>query len=213
VTSDRRRERLVFYRTVRTAFRVLAAPLFAFRVDGAENVPDDGAGVVVAPHRSWIDPACVGGACPRPVRFLVMESVYRLRWANWFFRGMCGVPVRSGGTASLPALRAAMRLLRDGHLVGVFPEGRVRPEARLGPVRAGAALLAVRGRAPVIPVGIRGSSRAWPHGRRWPGPARVSVRFGTPLMPPDPDRPAAVDELMAQIARVLHELDAHAEAL
>jgi len=212
VTSGRRPESLLFYRGVRLLFRVLAAPLFAFRVEGAENVPIDGAGVVVAPHRSWIDPACVGGGCPRPVRFLIMDSVYRLRWANWFFRGMRGVPVRSGGSASLPALRAGMRLLRDGHLVGVFPEGRVRPEGRLGPVRAGAALLAVRGRAPVIPVVIRGSSRAWPHGRRWPGPARVSVRFGAPLMPPAPDRPGAVDELMTRIARALHDLDGLTDA-
>jgi 1-acyl-sn-glycerol-3-phosphate acyltransferase len=211
VTSGRRRESLLFYRTARTLFRVLALPLFAFRVDGAENVPVNGAGVVVAPHRSWIDPACVGGACPRPVRFLIMERVYHLRWANWFFRRMHGVPVGSGGTASLPALRAGMRLLRQGHLVGVFPEGRVRPEGRLGPVRAGAALLAVRGRAPVIPVVIRGSARAWPHGRRWPGPARVSVRFGAPLTPPTPDRPGAVDELMARIAQVLHDLDGQTE--
>lgn len=212
MTSGRRRENLLFYRSVRTLFRAVAAPLFAFRVHGVENVPVEGAGVVVAPHRSWIDPACVGGACPRPVRFLIMESVFRLRWANWFFRRMRGVPVRSGGAASLPALRTGMRLLRDGQLVGVFPEGRVRPEGRLGPVRAGAALLAVRGRAPVIPVVIRGSSRAWPHGRRWPGPARVSVRFGPPLAPPTPDRPGAVDELMTRIESALHDLDGDAEA-
>ena len=46
--------------------------MFRFHVQGAERIPREGAGVIVAPHRSWLDPSCVGGACPRPIRFLIM---------------------------------------------------------------------------------------------------------------------------------------------
>jgi len=195
---------VLFYRTVRLAFRGLAVPLFRFEVEGAHHVPGRGPAVLVAPHRSWLDPACVGAACPRPVHFLIMERVWRLSWANWFFRMMRGVPVASEGTPALPAVRAALRLLRAGELVGVFPEGRVQPEGPVAAARAGAALLAVRGPAPVVPLVVRGSARAWPRGRRWPRPAPVTVRFGPPLAPEGGAR--EIGELTRRIERALNEL-------
>lgn len=197
---------MVFYRTVRTLFRAVAAPLFRFRVEGAEHVPREGAAVVVACHRSWLDPACVGGACPRPVRFLIMQPVYRLPWATWFFRGMRVVPVDATGGASLTGLRSAIRLLRAGELVGVFPEGRVASDAAPLPMRPGAALLAVRVGAPVVPVAIDGSARAWPHGRRWPGPAAVRVRFGRALAPAPGAGRAAIEGMMERIEAALRAL-------
>ena len=67
--------------------------MFRFRVEGAERVPERGPAVVVAPHRSWLDPACVGGACRRPIRFLIMEAVHSKFWTRWFYRGMGTIPV------------------------------------------------------------------------------------------------------------------------
>lgn len=199
---------MLFYRSARALFRILAWPMFRFRVEGLDRVPARGPAVVVAPHRSWLDPACVGGAFPRPVRFLIMESVYRRRWARWFYRGMASIPVRlDGGPPNVTALRGALRALRHGEVIGVFPEGRVAPEGRVGTLQPGAAMLAVRGRAPVIPVMIRGSTRAWPHGRRWPGPAPVSVSIGRALEPPAPSGGReAVDGFLDRIRQALDEL-------
>jgi 1-acyl-sn-glycerol-3-phosphate acyltransferase len=194
----------------RALFRAIATPLFRFRVEGAENVPQTGAAVLVATHRSWLDPACMGAACPRPIRFLMMDRVYRLWWAHWFFRGARTVPVDTSGAASIVGLRRAMRLLRAGELIGVFPEGRVANEASPLPLRPGAALLAVRGRAPVIPVAIHGAARAWPHGRRWPGPARVAVRIGPPLHPEAAGDRSAIERLLQRIGEALRKLEAEA---
>lgn len=196
---------MLFYRLTRLLFRILATPMFRFEVEGAERVPASGAGVVVAPHRSWLDPACVGGACPRPVRFLIMDKVYRRPWLRWFFRAMLSVPVRPGGVESGVALRSAVRLLKQGHLVGIFPEGRVFPEESPGKIHPGAALLAVRVRAPVIPVEIHGSAQAWPHGRRWPGPGKVSVRILSPIDPPPGTGREAVGTLLREIERTLRD--------
>jgi 1-acyl-sn-glycerol-3-phosphate acyltransferase len=141
-----------------------------------------------------------------------MERVWRLPWANWFFRSMHSVPVGTGGAvASLPALRAALGLLRAGEIVGVFPEGRVQPEGPVAGAREGAALLAVRARAPIIPLVVHGSARAWPHGRRFPRPARVLVRFGPALVPPPARGGAALGELTARIEQTLNELAAAVE--
>jgi 1-acyl-sn-glycerol-3-phosphate acyltransferase len=198
---------VLFYRCTRVAFRVLAVPLFRFRVEGVERMPARGPAVVVAPHRSWLDPACVGGACPRPVRFLVLETVYRLRGASWFFRRMLSVPVRPGGFGSLAALRAALRVLERGEVVGVFPEGRVMGRDAGGTIHPGAALLALRAGAPIVPMAIHGSAAAWPHGRRWPGPARVRVSIGEPI-PTSGCEPPALEELVRRIEQALRELEA-----
>lgn len=174
--------------------------MFRFRVEGAERVPRDGPGVVVAPHRSWLDPPCVGGAFPRPVRFLIIDDVYRRPLANWFYRSMGSIPVTpGGGPMSVIALRRALRALRHGQVIGVFPEGRVFPEGPMGELHPGAAMLSVRTRAPVFPVGIRGSSRAWPHGRKLPGPGRVAVRIGRAITPPEEGDRDAVDRFLRRI--------------
>jgi len=198
---------VLFYRLARGLFRIVALPMFRFRVEGAERVPREGPGVVVAPHRSWLDPACIGGACPRPVRFLMMEAIYRRPGATWFYRCMRSIPVGDGNAPlTTTALRHALRALRDGQLIGVFPEGRVVPDGALGPFQRGAAMLAARGDAPVIPVFIRGSSRAWPHGRAWPGPAKVSVRIGHAIAPPGASDRDAVERFLQRIRAALEAL-------
>ena len=73
---------MLFFRPTWRLFRIVARPLFRFRVGGAEHFPRSGPAVLVAPHRSWLDPACVAGACPRPVRFLMMEKIYRRPFAS-----------------------------------------------------------------------------------------------------------------------------------
>lgn len=195
----------MFYRVVRALFRAVAAVMFRFSVAGVEQVPASGPAIVVAPHRSWLDPACVGAACPRPVRFLIMDTVYQRSWSRWFYRRMGSIPVPRGAWASAGALRSAMRSLRRGELVGIFPEGRVVSHGARAPIHAGAALLAVRAGAPVIPMAIQGSAKAWPHGRLFPAPARVSVRIGWPIHPPSGVGADAVREMLARIEGFLRE--------
>jgi 1-acyl-sn-glycerol-3-phosphate acyltransferase len=135
-----------------------------------------------------------------------MDSVYQRRPWRWFFRKMLSLPVKTDGGPSVGALRAALGALEQGQLVGVFPEGRVITGAALGRVHPGAAMLAVRAQAPVVPMVIRGSERAWPHGRSWPGPARVSVSVGPPIAPPFGSGREAVQKLLRRIEAALLEL-------
>jgi len=197
---------VLFYRCSRALFRLVAAPLFRFRVVGVERIPREGAAVIVAPHRSWLDPACVGGACPRPIRFLVMERVYHTPRTHWFYRGTRTIPVAPDGSDSIRALRSALRALRAGELVGVFPEGRVFTDAKPGPLHPGAALLAVQSGVPVIPMFIRGSSDAWPHHKRYPTPAPVSVHVGNAIDPPGRKGREAVDDMVRRIENAWREL-------
>jgi len=204
---------LIFYRLARLLFRLIAWPMFRFRVEGAERVPRTGPAVVVAPHRSWLDPACLVGACPRPLRFLIMERVYRRPAATWFFRALRAIPVRlGGGPITVRALRRALRALGEGEVIGLFPEGRVLPEGELGELHPGAAMLAARGRARVIPVVIRGSASAWPHGRIWPGPGRITVLIGESIDPPGGADRESVGRFMERIRTSLEALNGEGAA-
>ena len=86
-------------------------------------------------------------------------------------------PVRREG-ADAGALRTALRILQDGGVLLMFPEGTRGPEGTLRDPKPGAAMLAVMSGAPVVPVFVEGSGRAWPRGRRLPRPAKVTVTFG-----------------------------------
>jgi 1-acyl-sn-glycerol-3-phosphate acyltransferase len=198
----------VFYHVIRRLFLLLAGPMFAFRVEGRERLPARGPLVVIAPHRSWLDPPVVGAACPRVVRFLIVDHIYRRRGQHWFYRRMRSLPVRAGGAASLPSLREALRHLRDGGVVGVFPEGRVVRETAAGEVQAGAALLALRSGALIVPIAIEGTAAAWPHGQRLPRPRRVAATIGAPIRPPGRDEPRAFERTVELIRDALSAVTA-----
>jgi 1-acyl-sn-glycerol-3-phosphate acyltransferase len=153
---------------------------FGLRSRGAEHVPAKGPVLLVANHVSFLDPPLVGGAAPRPLTFLAKAELFRVPLFGGLIRRLNAQPLRrEGGDAA--ALRAALRVLKRGGALLVFPEGTRGEGDILGPAKPGAGMLAVLGGAPVVPVYISGSGRAWPRGRRFPRPANVTVTFGSPL--------------------------------
>ena len=172
------------YRIIRWLFLAKAWFWFRFKRHGMQLIPVSGPGIVIARHRSWLDPVCVGGACPRPIRFLVMGRLYDVGWLRWFCHMTGGIPLGKGRASSVLALREALRHLEQGGLIGIFPEGQVVDSVSPGEIHPGAAMLAVRAGAPVIALDIDGTEVAWPHGRRIPRPAPVSVRFRELIEPP-----------------------------
>lgn len=187
----------------------LARLCFRLEGRGREHVPRVGPVLLVANHTSVLDPPLVAAATPRPVAFLAKAELFAVPLFGRLIRWLNSHPLRREG-ADAGALRAALRLLRQGAALLVFPEGtRARVEGELRPARPGAGMLAVLSGAPVVPVYIQGTGRAWPRGRRWPRPARVTVTFGPALafgvrpgVPKKALYEAASREMMAAIARL-----------
>ena len=153
---------------------------FGLQSRGTEHVPATGPVLLVANHVSFLDPPLVGAVAPRPLTFMAKAELFRVPLFGGLIRRLNARPVRrEGGDAG--ALRAALRALKDGGALLVFPEGTRGEGGILGPAKPGAGMLAVLGGAPVIPVYVNGSGRAWPRGRRFPRRARVTVTFGPPL--------------------------------
>jgi 1-acyl-sn-glycerol-3-phosphate acyltransferase len=161
----------------------LAMMRLLFRVEGrgAEHVPRTGPVLLVANHSSFLDPPLVGGVVPRPLSFLAKEELFRVPLLGALIRRLNARPVRREG-ADAAALRTALRILQDGGVLLLFPEGTRGAEGTLREPKPGAGMLAVLSGAPVVPVFVQGSGRAWPRGRRLPRPAKVTVTFGPPLM-------------------------------
>jgi 1-acyl-sn-glycerol-3-phosphate acyltransferase len=153
---------------------------FGLRSRGTEHIPREGPVLLVANHQSVLDPPLIGGVAPRKVGFLAKAELFEIPVFGGLIRRLGAQPLRREG-ADAGALRAALRVLKSGGALLVFPEGTRGEEGVLRPAKPGAGMLAVLGGARVVPVYVSGSGRAWPRGRRFPRRAKVTVTFGPPL--------------------------------
>ena len=186
------------------AVRAFARAVFRLTVIGEERLPRTGAAVIVANHISWLDPIILPLALPRKPAFLAMEELWRMRGVRLVMRayGPLAIPLNRGGVDAT-ALKRSLQALRDGALLIVFPEGGISPDGRLRPFHRGAALMAARARAPLVPVAITGTADALPLGRIMPRRRPVIVRIGIPIPPPGQEREdleRATEAAAAQIA-------------
>ena len=183
--------------------------VFRPTVQGLENVPEEGGVILAANHQSFLDNLLLPLVIPdRKVVFLGKAEYFDKWYMKWFFKGAGMIPVRrGGGSASEAALAAGVDGLREGKLIGIFPEGTRSPDGRLYRGKTGVARLALEARVPVVPAGIVGTLKAMPYDRKIPRPAHVEIRFGKPLtfdtyqeMPTDRFIYRAVtDEIMYEI--------------
>ena len=153
--------------------------LFRLEARGTEHVPRQGPVLLVANHSSFLDPPLVGGVAPRPLSFMAKAELFRVPLLGALIRRLNARPVRREG-ADAGALRTALRVLQEGGVLLMFPEGTRGPEGTLREPKPGAAMLAVMSGAAVVPVFVQGSGRAWPRGHALPRPAKVRVTFGAP---------------------------------
>jgi 1-acyl-sn-glycerol-3-phosphate acyltransferase len=183
----------------KTAFRLLDLRI---KVEGAENVPPAGGAVLASNHVSYLDFIFCGlGALPahRRVRFMAKESVFTNRISGPLMRGMRHIPVdRDAGIASY---RQALQALRDGEVVGVFPEATISRSFTIKELKSGAARMAAAARVPLIPVALWGTQRLWTKGRPRTLTRRhtpISILIGEPLTPAPRDKG---DEVLAELKR------------
>ncbi|MEA2721149.1 MAG: 1-acyl-sn-glycerol-3-phosphate acyltransferase [Candidatus Eremiobacteraeota bacterium] len=163
---------MTFYGFAKLVVGTILRVGFRYRVIGAEKVPLTGGLIVVANHISNIDPPLLGVSMPRPVSYMAKKELFAMPLLKQMLPHLYAFPVdrQAGGTA---ALRAALRMLKEGRCVGIFPEGG-RNVTGTNEEKAGAAFLAAASGMPVVPAAIVGTRKLRPFGR-------VSVVFGDPM--------------------------------
>ena len=182
--------------TVRTPFldfcrpgvRGLARLYFGLELDGTEHIPDDGPVVIVPNHQMYADPVLVTIPFRRPIYYMAWSRLFEIPGLNWAIRRLRAFPVQIESSDSR-ATREAVRILKSGEAVMIFPEGERTADGSVGRFKPGAFRLAVSLGVPVLPVAIKGGHEAWPPGRMLPGRGRVTVTYH-PLVYPDTGREA-----------------------
>lgn len=172
--------------------RLVLAPLVQLcwrpRVLGLENVPTTGPALLASNHQSVADHLLTALPLRRQVFFVAKDQYVtggglRGLLGRLFFTALGIVPIdRSGGRAAEAALATGRRILGEGKLLGIYPEGTRAPDARLYRGKTGVARLALGARVPVVPVAVSGTLSILPEGSRLPRfGIRPTLRFGEPL--------------------------------
>lgn len=181
---------------VRALVRLLLQAALPLGIAGRANLPPRGPVILAANHSSFLDAILLAALAPRPVAFMTKNSQFAhpalfqvLRWAGAF-------PVRRYTTDPV-AVRNALRILRQGRVLGLFPEGERCWDGRMQPFKRTAVRLMLAAGAPVVPVGLSGAYGLMP---RWSTRIRrvpVTIRFGQPLhlpvVPPGQQREPMVE--------------------
>ncbi|MGL4172867.1 MAG: lysophospholipid acyltransferase family protein [Actinomycetota bacterium] len=161
--------------------------LFRPWISGVEHIPVRGGAILASNHLSFSDSLFLPLLVDRKVVFLAKADYFtgkgvKGRATAWFFRMTGQLPVdRSGGQASEAALQTGLRVLGEGEILGIYPEGTRSPDGRLYRGKTGVARLALEAGVPVIPVVMVGTDKAQPIGRRIPSITQVGIRVGEPL--------------------------------
>jgi 1-acyl-sn-glycerol-3-phosphate acyltransferase len=178
----------VFYWVVKAILGPMLTLFFRPWAEGTENVPREGPAILASNHLSFADHFFGPLPLPRKVTFLAKAEYFTGRGlkglvSKAFFSGVGQIPVdRAGGQASERALATGLRVLAEGRLLGIYPEGTRTPDGRLYRGKTGVARLALESGAPVIPTAMVGTFEFMPSGRLWPRlRIRPGVRFGKPL--------------------------------
>ena len=194
----------MFYWLVKFTLRPLFQILFRPVVTGAQNIPASGGALLASNHLSMCDSLFLPVMTRRRVSFLAKKEYFTGRGLKGrakaaFVRGTGLIPLdRNDADAAAAALAAGARAVRNGLLLGVYPEGTRSPDGRLYRGKTGLARMAMSTGVPVVPVAMIGTDRVQPIGRVLPRLARVGVRIGTPLQPPVPAADPAVEKRQAR---------------
>ncbi len=169
---------------------------FVYRLDrrGIDNIPEEGPALLICNHVGFADAIVISAACPRPIRFIMESSIFKIPVLSTIFRGMKAIPVapqKEDPQVYERAFELVAAELRAGNLVCIFPEGRLTPDGEIGEFRAGMMRILKETPVPVVPLSLSGLwdsmfsrkyKRVW---QRWPRRflAKITLKVGAPVPP------------------------------
>lgn len=166
--------------------RIFGRLFFGFRIVQRERMIQSGPVILAMNHQSYFDPPLAGNASDRAIYFLAKKSLLRAPVLGPILPKLNVIPVELEKT-DRSALKAVIRILRDGHAVLVFPEGSRTPDGSLQPALPGLGLIIAKTRAPVVPMRIFGAFDAWPIGGKIRLGSRITIVVGEPIHFSDAD--------------------------
>lgn len=198
----------LMYRAVKRSVTPLANRWLKITLEGLDNVPAGRPVILACNHLSFIDSVVLPINLDRPVYYLGKSDYFDSWKTKWLFDSLGVVPVRrEGGSAGEASLNTGIRLLSEGNIVGIYPEGTRSPDGRLYRGKTGPVRMALAAGVDIVPCGVIGTDRAQPPGKYTIKSSPVTVRYGRPISldryAENADDPfvlrAATDEVMYEI--------------
>lgn len=151
---------------------------FRFKIIGAQHLPMSGGVIIAANHISLWDPPVLSAACTRPINFMAKEELFANPLFSRIITNLKAFPVRRGA-ADRTAIRYAINLLKNGEILGAFPEGTRSKTGELGKPEPGIAMIALKAGVTIVPAAIIGTNKVFKKGSILP---QFIVKFGKPIM-------------------------------
>ena len=192
---------MILYRVLRFCFFLYLRIVHRLIIRGSERVPVAGPAIICANHTSYLDAMLMSLCTPRQVRFMVFRDFYEHPVLGFFIRRGGGIPVNQNGTDA-EAFKTALGALKQGEVIGIFPEGRLSRTGLPSTGRPGAALLAAISGASLVPVTIAGAFFIYPKGQILPRPGVIRIMIHPPVTV-DPGRKKDREYLQVVIDRLM----------
>ncbi len=168
-----------FYWFFRAIFYIILKVFNRLEVIGSENIPKEGGVIVAANHVSYLDPPVIGVALKRRATYMAKEGLFNIPLLGVFIRSFC-FPVRRGRPQP-STIKEAIKRLKQGELIVMFPEGGRSVDGSLLGAKRGVGVIAAISRMLVVPTLIKGTEKVLPVGASFLRPAKITVIFGNPV--------------------------------
>ncbi|NMA66257.1 MAG: 1-acyl-sn-glycerol-3-phosphate acyltransferase [Clostridiaceae bacterium] len=162
----------MLYRFAKLLFQIYFALFYRVKVEGKENIPEDGPFLMYANHPSAWDMILIACYMKRQIHFMAKVELFKNPIFAFVLRRLGAFPV-SRGKGDIGSVKTVFKLLKKGKIVGIFPEGTRTPKKDLTKSRSGAAMFAIRSKVPVLPVGVEWNGRLF---------SKLRLVFGEPYV-------------------------------
>ena len=167
----------MFYKIFKVFCRIWFGFILRTRVIGAENIPASGAFILAANHVSNWDPPFLGTFIEREICYMGKEELFKNPIMAWICRSLHVFPVKRG-SADKTAIKTALKVLKDGKCLGIFPEGTRSKTGKMGKAESGVSLLAAMSKTVIIPAAIVNTEKIFSRTEFFP---RLAVIYGLPM--------------------------------
>ena len=161
----------MFYQIAKIVLKILYKILFRMTIEGQQNVPKEGGVILCANHSSNFDPVTMGIYSDRTVYYMAKKELFENKFMYWLLKQLNAFPV-DRSTADMTAFKNAVKLLKQGYIIGMFAQGTRVKEGEEKAAKAGVALFATKANVPVVPVAISGSCKPF---------TKMKIVYGKPL--------------------------------